>query len=120
MKTIWILTGSALLLYTSYRTYQLATLDTGLAAKVAAGAVVLDVRTPAEYDRGHIDGSVHIPLGTLRQRYRELDTGQTYITCCSHGLRSVKAVQLLQDRGYRHVYNGGAWVDLQKIIRSSP
>jgi rhodanese-related sulfurtransferase len=120
MKTILILTGSLLVFYTAYRTYQLATLDKGLAAKLAAGAVVLDVRTPAEYERGHIDGSINMSLGTLRERYRELDTAQTYITCCSHGLRSVKAQSLLSERGFRSVYNGGAWIDLQNIIQPSP
>lgn len=120
MKTILILAGSILVLYTAYRTYRLATLDQGLAAQLAAGAVILDVRTPAEYERGHIDGSINISLGTLRERYRELDTTQTYITCCSHGLRSVKAQSLLNERGFRNVYNGGAWIDLQNSIRPSP
>ena len=77
------------------------------------GAVILDVRTEREYKTGHIQGSKNISLGTIRERYTELDTAKTYITICSLGLRSVKAEQLLKERGFKHVYNGGAWIDLQ-------
>jgi rhodanese-related sulfurtransferase len=114
MKAL-IITGSLLLLiYISYRTYRIATLDAGLGSKVTAGAVILDVRTPSEYSRGHIEGSVNMPLSTLKKGSATLDTGKTYITCCSHGFRSVKAETLLKGQGFKHVYNGGAWSDLEK------
>ena len=116
MKTFLITAGIALLLYVSYRTYRLATLENGLESKIAAGATILDVRTAEEYSWGHIEGSVNISLGTLRQRAVELDKQKTYITCCSHGLRSVKAESLLKERGFKNVYNGGAWSDLEKIV----
>jgi phage shock protein E len=99
-----------------YRTYRFAMIDNGLDTKIAKGAVILDVRTVEEYKTGHIDGSINISLGTIRDRYTELDPGKTYITTCSHGLRSVKAESLLKERGFRNVYNGGAWVDLEKIV----
>jgi rhodanese-related sulfurtransferase len=115
MKTIFIIAGIILVIYISYRTYRFATLDKGLEAKIANGATILDVRTEREYNMGHINGSVNISLGTIRERYKELDTGKTYITCCSHGLRSVKAEAILKERGFKHVYNGGAWTDLEKL-----
>ncbi|MCJ7936127.1 MAG: rhodanese-like domain-containing protein [Chryseobacterium sp.] len=46
----------------------------------------------------------------------ELDPEKIYITVCSHGLRSVKAENILKEKGFRSVYNGGAWSDLQKTI----
>jgi len=117
MKTILITGGVMLLIYVSYRTYRFATLDNGLDTKIKNGAVILDVRTENEYKTGHIEGSINISLGTIRQRYVELDTNKTYITCCSHGLRSVKAETILKEKGFKHVYNGGAWSDLEVIVK---
>ena len=116
MKTILIVGGVFLLVYASYRIYRFATLDSGLDTKIAKGAIILDVRTESEYKTGHIDGSINISLGTIRKRYTELDTSKTYITCCSHGLRSVKVESILKKKGFKHVYNGGAWTDLEKIV----
>ncbi|MNU24467.1 Thiosulfate sulfurtransferase PspE precursor [compost metagenome] len=114
-----IIAGVLLLIYAGYRTYRYTTMTKGLDKLIERGAVILDVRTPQEYATGHIEGSVNISLGAIRERYTELDTATTYITVCSHGLRSVKVQQLLQERGFRHVYNGGAWADLEQMIRAS-
>lgn len=98
MKTLYIFIGIILLIYISYRTYLFATLDNGLDEKIENGAVILDVRTEEEYKTGNIDGSINISFGTIRERYTELDTSKTYITCCSHGLRSVKAETILKKK----------------------
>ncbi len=119
MRTIFIIGGILVLIYISYRTYRITNLDYGLAEKIANGAVILDVRTEKEFKMDHIDGSINISLGTIRERYIELDTNRTYITCCSHGLRSVKALAILKERGFRNVFNGGAWVDLEKIAKKN-
>ncbi|WP_118976534.1 rhodanese-like domain-containing protein [Taibaiella koreensis] len=116
MKTGMILAGLVLLAYIAYRTYRFAHLDKGLEQQIAHGAVILDVRTEKEFATGHIEGAINISLGNIRERYATLDTGRTYITCCSHGLRSVKVQSLLQERGFRHVYNGGAWTDLEQVV----
>jgi phage shock protein E len=119
MKTVYIIGGTILLIYISYRTYRFATLDNGLDKKIEQGAVLLDVRTEKEYKTGHIDGSINISLGTIREKYIELDTSKTYITCCSHGLRSVKAETILKEKGFKDVFNGGAWSDLEKIVNKT-
>ncbi len=116
MKTGLIVTGIFVLLYISYRTYRYVKLDTGLDVKIRNGAVILDVRTESEYNMGHIEGSINISLGTIRERYIELDTSKTYITCCSHGLRSVKVESILKDKGFKHVFNGGGWSELEDIV----
>ncbi len=118
MKTIYIIGGVILFIYISYRTYRFATLDDGLDRKLANGAIILDVRTENEFKAGHIDGSINISLGTIRKRYVELDSSKTYITCCSHGLRSVKVETILKEKGFKNVFNGGAWSDLEKIVTS--
>ena len=118
MKALAIVGGILVLIYITYRTYRFVTLEKGLDKKIANGAIILDVRTETEFNTGHINGALNISLGTIRERYVELDTSKTYITCCSHGLRSVKAESILKDRGFKHVYNGGAWTDLEKIVVS--
>jgi phage shock protein E len=116
MKTLAIIGGILILIYISYRTFRILTLDEGLDKKIANGAIILDVRTETEFKRAHIYGSINISLGTIRERYIELDPKKTYITCCSHGLRSVKVESILKEKGFKNVYNGGAWSDLEEII----
>ena len=116
MRIVSVIAGIILLIYVSYRTYRFYTLERGIEKLVANRAIILDVRTVTEFRTGHIAGSMNIPLGRIRQRYTELDTDKTYITCCSHGLRSVKVETILKEMGFKHVYNGGAWSDLEKII----
>ncbi|NIG54801.1 rhodanese-like domain-containing protein [Chitinophaga sp. Cy-1792] len=112
MKTIVIIIGVLVVLYGSYRMYRFINLDKGLHVLVAKGAIVLDVRTVVEFNIGHIAGAVNIPLGQLHADSLPLDKNKIYITVCSHGLRSVKAMHLLKAKGYT-VYNGGALPDLQ-------
>ena len=116
MRTILIIVGFFVLLFISYQTYRFAKLDKGIEAKIRNGATILDVRTESEYETGHIEGSKNISLGTIRESYVKLDTSKTYITCCSHGLRSVKAKAILRKKGFKYVYNGGIWEDLKKIV----
>ena len=63
------------------------------------GAVVLDVRTPAEFAQGHAKGAGNIPLGNLKARLEELDRSVPILTCCASGARSEPARTLLLRRG---------------------
>jgi len=114
MRNVLIFLGIALVIYVVYRVYKYQTLDDGLDKLIKNGAIILDVRTEKEYETRHIAGSQNISLGTIRERYIELDPDKTYITVCSHGLRSVKVESILKEKGFKNVHNGGAWSDLQK------
>lgn len=116
MKTIGIILGTCLIIYIGYRAYRFLNLDKGLGKKLEQGAIILDVRTPSEYKTGHIKGSINIPLSRLHADKLPLDKNKTYITVCSHGLRSVKAMNLLKEKGYKQVFNGGALADLESEI----
>jgi phage shock protein E len=77
------------------------------------GALIVDVRTPAEYKGGHIKGSVNIPLDSIGgQTDSLLKKGVPIITCCRSGARSGMAVGILRKAGIEAV-NGGAWDGLQ-------
>ena len=78
----------------------------------AAGAPIVDVRTPAEFDQGHVPGSVNIPLDQLPARMGELDPGGPLLLCCASGGRSGAAKQFLERQGYQQVHNAGPWTRL--------
>lgn len=71
--------------------------------KEKAGITLLDVRTSAERSRGHIRGSIHIPLQELHRRAADLEKfRQTEIICyCQSGSRSLSAAHTLRRMGYR-------------------
>jgi molybdopterin/thiamine biosynthesis adenylyltransferase/rhodanese-related sulfurtransferase len=75
---------------------------------------VLDVREPHEYQICNIGGHL-IPLGDLPKRVNELDTSREIVAHCRSGVRSAKAVDFLQQAGFKKVHNlaGGilAWAD---------
>lgn len=114
-----ILVGIVALFILVNRIYRRRTKDQGIEKRIINGAIVLDVRTKKEFNKGHIEGSLNISLGTIRERYIELDSSKTYITYCSHGIRSVEVKSILKDRGFKQVYNGGTMSDLSKIIQKA-
>ena len=80
----------------------------------AQGAIILDVRTKKEYASGHIRGSLNIPVNELPVNLFQLpNNDRPVITCCASGTRSKAALALLEKSGYKTVYNGGSWTDLQ-------
>lgn len=62
---------------------------------------IIDVREPAEWAAGHIQGSLHIPLGHLFLRLDELEPSREIIVVCRSGNRSGLACELLTARGYK-------------------
>lgn len=82
------------------------------------GAQIVDVRTNAEYQSGHIKGSVNIPLQLLQHNMSKINKDKPVITCCASGMRSASAKNILRAGGYQEVYNGGGWMALQNEIGS--
>ncbi|MDB6054870.1 MAG: Dinucleotide-utilizing enzyme involved in molybdopterin and thiamine biosynthesis family 2 [Verrucomicrobiales bacterium] len=76
---------------------------------------VIDVRDPDEYQIAHIAGVPQIPLGSLPQRFTELDPNQVIYLHCKSGVRSMKALKFLREQGFKYVKSvrGGisAWAD---------
>ena len=83
---------------------------------VKAGALVVDVRTPNEYQTGHVRGSVNIPLDNFEKSLSGLKTEQCVITCCASGMRSAQAKNILISKGFKEVYNAGSWKTLNRKI----
>lgn len=71
--------------------------------------VLLDVRTPAEYARGHVAGATLIPVDELSSRWKELrgERRKRMLVYCRTGSRSRIATQILRERGFDRVENAG-------------
>lgn len=68
----------------------------------------LDVRTQEEYNAGHVDGFVHIPVDELRDRLEELDRSKPVYVMCQSGLRSYIACCILKGNGFdAYNFTGG-------------
>ena len=80
------------------------------------GAQIIDVRTPGEYQGGHIHGSINIPLDTLQRSLSKIKKDRPVITCCASGMRSLSAKSILASNGFTEVYNGGGWVSLKQKL----
>jgi rhodanese-related sulfurtransferase len=84
---------------------------------VKQGAIIIDVRTKAEFSGGHINGSVNIPLDKLVGSIGKLKgKDKAIITCCASGSRSATAKSVLTSRGFTRVHNGGSWFSLNRKI----
>jgi rhodanese-related sulfurtransferase len=83
---------------------------------VKNGAQIIDVRTPGEYQGGHIRGSKNMPLQVLTSKITSLDKSKPKITCCASGMRSASAKSVLLKNGFTEVYNGGGWNSLQNKL----
>jgi len=82
------------------------------------GTKVIDVRTPAEYQAGHIPGVVNIPLNELEQRISEVASSKN--TClaihCQSGKRSATAKQTLERLGYVNVDDLGSLAHARQVV----
>jgi phage shock protein E len=90
---------------------------TNYKALLQQGAIIIDVRSKGEYNSGHIQNSLNIPVDTLRQNLGKLkDKNQIIITCCASGMRSASAKSILKANGFSEVYNGGGWASLKSKL----
>ena len=72
------------------------------AAHIAAdnGAMILDVRSKKEFNKGNIEGSVNIPIDLLDKMYERLPRDKEIIVYCRSGSRSMVAARLLKEQGW--------------------
>jgi phage shock protein E len=89
----------------------------GVKQALEAGAVIVDVRTPHEFDQGKIPGSINIPVDRLSaniDRLKKMD--RPIVLCCASGMRASSAKTLLKKAGIRDVHNGGGWQSLMRKL----
>lgn len=76
---------------------------------------VLDVRTPVEFMTGHLEQARNLNVSNddFAQQVAKLDTSKTYVVYCRSGKRSSKAADIMYQKGFHHVVNGGGYDDLK-------
>jgi rhodanese-related sulfurtransferase len=81
-----------------------------LAAALAAGARLVDVRETDEYEAGHVAGAVHVPLGTVPEQVHAFHGDSVYVICRSGG-RSMRACEFLSQQGVQASNVAGGTLD---------
>lgn len=83
-------------------------------ALIADGAETVDVRTPEEFDAGHLEGATNIDVqeADFEERVAELPREASYVVYCATGRRATGAVETMRELGFTDVVNGGGYDDL--------
>ena len=81
-----------------------------LLSSLSCYAIVVDVRQPEEYYQGHIKGAVNIPINALKEKAPIMlpDINQEIIVYCRTGIRSLDAAHILENMGYKNVFDLGS------------
>jgi phage shock protein E len=83
------------------------------------GAIVIDVRTPNEFDRGKVPDSINIPVDRIAANAERIKgMNRPVVFCCESGSRSGNAVNIMKAKGLKDVYNGGSWLAVIKILKN--
>lgn len=74
--------------------------------KVSKGAILVDVRSPQEFNEGHLNGAINIPEYEIRKRIRNEipKLNQQIVLYCQYGGRSQDALNIMTRIGYNNVY----------------
>jgi hydroxyacylglutathione hydrolase len=70
-----------------------------------AGATVLDVRKPGEWNIAHVKDANFLPLANFPQNLEALDKSKSYIVHCGGGYRSMTAISIMKEKGFRNLTN---------------
>lgn len=87
-----------------------------LATLIQEGALIVDVRSKAEFAGGHAKGSKNIPLELIGNSAESLKKQKHVIVCCRSGNRSGMAQRVLKSKGLSNVVNGGSWQNVNQYL----
>lgn len=88
-----------------------------LKEQLAAGAVIIDVRSESEFSGGHVNNSKNIPLNKLASKLEGIKKLNKTIVCvCASGMRSAQATNFLNQNGVKAI-NGGSWYAVDKLMQ---
>lgn len=79
---------------------------------------IIDVRSPEDYEKGHIEGSVNIPLNKLREQAQYIDKSKKIVVYCNKGVSGNASQNLLINLGFSEVYNLSGGYKHYKIVKS--
>lgn len=81
------------------------------------GAVIIDVRTPHEFDNGKVPGSINIPVDRIASNIERIRSmKKPVVIVCESGARSNQAKNTLRSAGINKVYIGGSWESVLRTL----
>jgi rhodanese-related sulfurtransferase len=83
------------------------------------GYVLVDVRSPGEYEDGHVKGSINIPVDKMANHINELKNMGKIIVFCRSGNRSGMAKAILNAKGISDVIDAGTWTRVNEIVSNT-
>jgi phage shock protein E len=86
-----------------------------IASAIQNGALLLDVRTPAEFRSGSVKGAINVPLDNLTSGFGKISGSDTVVVFCRSGNRSRMAKSILEQLGMKKVFDGGTWENVESI-----
>jgi rhodanese-related sulfurtransferase len=98
-----------IVLFFGYRFFRFKMIKNKLPNLLREGAILIDVRSQAEYESCNNPQSINIPLDVLNKESQKLDKDKVILLCCASGTRSGLAVGILKKNGFRNVMNAGSW-----------
>ena len=86
--------------------------------KLKSGALVIDVRSPGEFNSGHLPKAINIPLDEIETALpkRVKDKNQVLLLHCASGMRSGMAKSKLKGMGYTNAFNLGSYGRAEEIV----
>jgi phage shock protein E len=120
MDWIWLAAAALVLFFAWNRRRGLAKAE-AVGELMAAGAAIVDVRTPGEFQRDHVDGAVNMPLDTIGTAAAKTlrDKQRPILLYCLSGTRSGAARRQLTQLGYSRVHNLGSLSRARKVLRAA-
>jgi phage shock protein E len=115
--TVVILVGVAVAAVLAFKRFSLVPVATARSL-LRKGALVVDVRSLAEFQARSLPGAINLPLGDLTDAIsrRVPDKTQVLLLHCLSGGRSAVAARLLKGLGYTQVYNLGSYGRAERIV----
>ncbi|MET6999891.1 rhodanese-like domain-containing protein [Chitinophaga defluvii] len=87
-----------------------------LTEAIKGDALLVDVRTAAEFAEGSVKGAVNIPLDKVPMELSKFKGKENIVVFCRSGNRSRQAKSILEQNGFQNVINGGTWQNVNQIV----
>ncbi len=117
--SLLILTAAVVIVFVMKRAGQIPVRDA--LSHLKNGALIIDVRSPGEFNSGHLPAAINLPLDEIETALpgRVTDKHQVLLLHCASGMRSGVARQKLQAAGYTRVFNLGGYGRAESIVKQA-
>ena len=114
--TLLIIAAIIVVVFLLKRTSEISTAEA--LEQLKKGAVVVDVRSPGEYNAEHLPGTINLPLDVIETAVpqRVPDKSRVLLLHCQSGVRSAMALRKLRAMGYTNAFNLGSLARAREVV----